>query len=251
MRNLLKISLAVLTLVILHKLGEIFGHSDAILADPVTGAVGAGLGLAQGLFGTKSSQQQNQRSFTQFRPEDLARIEQARGGLETGTAGLLSQLEQSRKALQEGFRMPTGEFQFAQSPDAITRALAAQATQGLAQQAGAQQRAIAQQFRGQPGAGRALQAQVAMQSRLQQNPALFQAFQQQQSRELSQAQQQQAQIDAVNRALLGREQAVSSLAGTGLSAQQQLLSNILGVGQALGDQVQTSQMKGRSGGLLK
>jgi len=249
MRNLLKISLAVLTLVILHKLGEIFGHSDAILADPATAAIGSGLGLAQGLFGTKSSQQQNQRSFTQFRPEDLARIEQARGGLETGTAGLLSQLEQSRKALQEGFRMPTGEFQFAQSPDAMTRALAAQATQGIGQQAGAQQRALAQQFRGP--VGQILGAQAGMQSRLQQNPALFQAFQQQQSRELSQAQQQQAQIDAVNRALLGREQAVSSLAGTGLSAQQQLLSNILGVGQALGDQIQTSQMKGRSGGLLK
>lgn len=251
MRNLFKATLSLGALVILYKLSELLGHTDAILADPVTAAVGSGLGLAQGLFGTKSSQAQNQRSFTQFRPEDLARLEQARGGLETGTAGLLGQLQRSQEAIQQGMRMPGAEFQFGQSPDAMTRALAAQATQGLGQQAAAQQRAIAQQFRGQPGAGRALQSQVAMQSRLQQNPALFQAFQQQQGRELAQAQQQQAQIEAANRALMGREQAVSQLAGTGLGAQQQLLSNLLGLGQALGEQVQTAQMKGRSGGLLK
>jgi len=254
MRNLVKATLSLGALIILYKLSKLLGHTDAILADPATmsaisGGVGSGLGLAQGLFGTKSSQQQNQRSFTQFRPEDLAAIQQARGGLQTGTQGLLSQLQASREAIQQGMRLPSAEFQFAQAPDVMTRALAAQATQGIGQQVGAQQRQLAQQFRGP--VGQILGAQAGMQARLAQNPALFQAFQQQQARELAQAQQQQAQVDAANRALLGREQAVSQLAGTGLGAQQQLLSNLLGVGQALGEQVQQAGMKGRSGGLLK
>jgi len=247
MRNLFKAALSLGALIALYKLSEFFGHTDAILADPVTAAVGGGLGLAQGIMGTSSKQQQNQRSFTQFRPEDLSSIRQAQGGLQTGTQGLLSQLQASQEALRQGIQVPTREFQFAQSPDAMTRALAAQATQGIGQQAGAQQRQLAQQFRGP--VGQILGAQAGMQARLAQNPALFQAFQQQQGRELAQAQQQQAQAQAANQAVMGREQALSSLAGTGLGAQQQLLSNLLGVGQALGEQVQSASMKGRSGGL--
>lgn len=247
MRNLFKGILAITGIVVLYKLSKLFGHTDAILADPVTAAVGGGLGLAQGIFGTSSQQQQNQRSFTNFRPEDLAAIQQARGGLQTGTQGLLSQLQASQEAIRQGVQAPSREFQFAQAPDAMTRAIAAQATQGIGQQAGAQQRALAQQFRGP--VGQLLGAQAGMQARLQQNPALFQAFQQQQSRELAQAQQQQAQAQAANQAVLGREQALSSLGTTGLGAQQQLLSNLLGAGQALGEQVQSASMKGRSGGL--
>lgn len=249
MRNVFKAIIAITGIAVLYKLNKLFGRTDLILAEPVTAAVGGGLGLAQGLFGTKSSQDQSQRAFTQFRPEDLAAIQQARGGLQTGTQGLLSQLAASQQALRQGMKLPSGEFQFAQAPDAMTRALAAQATQGMGQQAAAQQRQIAQQFRGP--VGRILGTQAAMQTRLQQNPALFQAFQQQQQRELLQSQQQQAAAEAANRALLGREQALSSLAGTGLGAQQQLLSNLLGVGQALGEQIQQSGMQGRSGGLLK
>lgn len=247
MRNLFKSITAIAGIAILYKLSKLMGHADVILADPVTAAVGGGLGLAQGIFGTSSKQQQNQRSFTQFRPEDLAAIQGARGGLQTGTEGLLAQLRASQEAIRQGVQAPSREFQFAQSPDAMTRAIAAQATQGIGQQAGAQQRQLAQQFRGP--VGQILGAQAGMQARLQQNPALFQAFQQQQGRELAQAQQQQAQAQAANQAVLGREQALSSLAGTGLGAQQQLLSNLLGVGQALGEQVQSAQMKGRSGGL--
>lgn len=251
MRNLFKACLAIAGVIAIYKLRSLFASDGLILADPITiaGAAGSGLGLAQGLFGTKQSQQQAQRAFTQFRPEDLASIQQARGGLQTGTQGLLSQLQASQEAIRQGVQAPSREFQFAQSPDVMTRALAAQATQGLGQQAGAQQRALAQQFRGP--VGQILGAQAGMQARLQQNPALFQAFQQQQARELAQAQQQQAQAAAANQAVMGREQALSSLAGTGLGAQQQLLSNLLGVGQALGEQVQSAQMKGRSGGLLK
>jgi hypothetical protein len=235
-------------------LDYIFGWSDKSvvcqLADPITGAIGGALGIGQGLFGTASSQQQGQRAFTQFRPEDLSRIEAARGGYQGSVADLMSQLGTSREALQKGLVMPSSQFQFSAAPDAMTRALAAQAGQQMAQQSTAQRQAIANQFRGQPGAALALQRQADIQSRLQQNPLLFQAFQQQQGRELTQAQQQQAAAEAANRALLGREQAVTGLAQTGLGAQQNLLSTLLSLGQGLGQQVQTGEMKGRSGGLF-
>jgi hypothetical protein len=216
----------------------------------VLGAVPAAMQLGQGLFGTASQQQQGQRSYTQFRPEDLAAIQAARGGFQGSTADLISQLGTSREALQKGFVMPSSQFQFSASPDAMTRALASQAGQQVAQQAAAQRAAIAQQFRGQPGAQMALQRQADIQSRLVQNPLLFQAFQQQQGRELTQAQQQQAAAEAANRALLGREQAVTGLAQTGVGAQQNLLSTLLSLGQGLGQQVQTAESRGRSGGLF-
>lgn len=251
MRNLWKACLSIAGIVLLYKLKTLFQADGLILADPVSGAIAGGLALGKGLFGTASSQQGTQRAFTQFRPEDLLAIQQARTGYTTGTQDLLNQLQASRQALQQGFRMPTAEFQFAQSPDAMTRAIAAQAAQGMGQQAATQRQQIAQQFRGQPGAARALMAQADIQTRLQQNPLLFQAFQQQQGRELAQAQMQQSAIDAANRALLGREQALAGLAGTGLSAQQNLLAQQLGLGQALGEQIQTQAQRGRSGGMLK
>lgn len=235
-------------------LDYIFGWSDkstvtCILADPITATMGA-IGIGQGLFGTASSQNQNQRSFTNFRPEDLKRIEAQRQAYQTQVGDLLGQLGKSREALQSGLVMPSSSFQFSAAPDAITRALASQAQQGLGQQVNAQQRQIAQQFRGAPGASQALQAQAAMQGRLAANPLLFQAFQQQQGRELSQAQQAQAAAEAANRALFGREQAVTGLAQTGVGTQKNLMSDLLALGQGLGEQIQTSQMKGRSGGLF-
>lgn len=244
----------ILFLGVFSVLDYIFGWTTSpiqcVLADPITGAIAGGLGLAQGLFGTASSQQQGQRQRTEFRPEDLARIEAARGGYQGSVADLMSQLGSSREALQKGIVLPQSQFQFSTSPDAITRGLAAQAGQQMAQQAAAQRQAIANQFRGQPGASMALQRQADIQSRLQQNPLLFQAFQQQQGRELTQAQQQQAAAEAANRALLGREQAVTGLAQTGTGAQQNLLSTLLSLGQGLGTQVSEAQMKGRSGGLF-
>ena len=235
-------------------LDYIFGWSDksitCVLADPITSAIGGAIGLGQGLFGTGTSQQQAQRTRTQFRPEDLARIEAARGGYQSQVGDLMSQLAKSKETLQTGLKLPSGQFQFSATPDAITRALASQAGQQVAQQAAAQRAAIAQQFRGQPGAQMALQRQADIQSRLVQNPLLFQAYQQQQGRELTQAQQQQVAVEALNRALLGREQAVTGLAQTGVGAQQNLLSTLLTLGQGLGEQIQSGQMKGRSGGLF-
>jgi hypothetical protein len=210
--------------------------------------LGGGLALAQGLAGTGSKQEQNTKQFTQFRPEDMAAIEAARGGVTTGTQNLLNQLRQSQEAIRAGFIQPTGQFQFAQAPDAMTRAIAAQATQGLSQQAGAQRQALAQQFRGP--VGQILGRQAEMQSRLQQNPLLFQAFQQQQGRELAQAQQQMAAQQAANQALIGREQALTGLGTTGLSAQGNLLAQQLGLGQAFGQQISQALAKGRSGGLF-
>lgn len=211
-------------------------------------ALGTGLGLAQGLFGSSQQKQQGQRAYTQFRPEDLAAIEAARGGFQQGVQGLLGQTTSSREALSRGLIQPTGRFQFSQTPDAMTRAIAAQATQGLGQQAAAQRQQYAQQFRGP--VGQILGRQAEMQTRLQQNPAVFTAFQQQQGRELAQAQQQMAAEQAANQALLQREQALTGLAGTGMSAQQNLLAQQLGLGQALGQQVSEAQMRGRSGGLF-
>lgn len=216
----------------------------------LAGIASGAMSLGKDLFGTGTSQQQSSTSQMQFRPEDLAAIQAARGGLQGQVGGLMSQLGASREAIQKGYTMPTGQFAFGATPDAMTRALASQAGQQVAQQAAAQRAAIAQQFRGQPGAQMALQRQADIQSRLVQNPLLFQAFQQQQGRELNQAQQQQSAAEAANRALLGREQAVTGLAQTGLGAQQNLLSTLLSLGQALGQQQTTSSMSGRSGGLF-
>lgn len=212
--------------------------------------IGSAIGLGKGLFGSKTSQDQSQQSYMQFRPEDLAAIQAQQQAFQAGTGDLLSQLKGSQQALQQGYVMPQSGFQFGASPDAITRALASQAQQGIGQQVGSQQQQIAQQFRGSPGAARALQAQAAMQGRLAANPALFQAFQQQQGRELAQAQQAQAAAQAANQALLGREQAVTGLGQMGLGAQQNLLSTLLSLGQARGTQVGQGQMSGRSGGLF-
>ena len=208
------------------------------------------IGIGKSLFGTSTKQDQTSTTRTEFRPEDLAAIEAARGGLQTQLGDLMSQLSRSREAVQKGYVLPQAGFQFSATPDAITRALASQAGQQVAQQAAAQRAAIGQQFRGQPGAQMALQRQADIQSRLVQNPLLFQAFQQQQGRELTQAQQQQAAAEAANRALLGREQFGVGLGQMGLGAQQNLLSTLLALGQGLGTQVQTGQMRGRSGGLF-
>jgi hypothetical protein len=248
MRNLWKACLSIAGVVVLYKLKALFDVDGLILADPITGAIGGGLGLAQGMFGTASKQQQNQRQFTQFRPEDLAAIQQARGGFQQGVQGLLGQTEASREAIRQGFIQPTGQFQFAQAPDAMTRAIAGLGTQGLREQGSAQRQQLAQQFRGP--VGQILGRQAEMRTQLQQNPLLFQALQQQQGRELAQSSQQMAAQQAANQALLGREQALTGLAGTGMSAQQNLLGQQLGLGQALGEQVTAALSRGRSGGLF-
>jgi hypothetical protein len=185
--------------------------------------------------------------YTRFRPEDLAAIEKQRGVFQQGIqgpGGLLEQLAKARENIQTGVQAAPGTFTFQMSPDAMTRALASQAAQGLSQQAAAQRAQIAQQFRGQPGASRALQAQADIATRLQQNPLLFQAFQQQQGRELAQAQQNQAAREAANQAIMQREQLMANL-GMNISSQQQnLLQQLLGYGQALGRNINEQETQG-------
>jgi len=210
--------------------------------------LGGGLALAQGLAGTGSKQQQDQKSFTKFRPEDMAAIQAARGGVTSGTQNLLQQLQQSQADIRSGFQTPTTGFAFSQTPDAYTRAMASFINQGMGQQAAAQRQDLAQKFRGP--VGQILGRQAEMQTRLQQNPSLFNVFQQQQGRELAQAQMQAAQTEASNRALIGREQALTGLGTTGLSAQGNLLAQELGLGQAFGEQITQALARGRSGGLF-
>ena len=92
--------------------------------------------------------------------------------------------------------------QFSAAPDAMTKGLAAQATQGMGQQAAAQKAAIAKQFQAQPGAGGILQRQVDMKTRLNTNPALFNAFQQQGQREQMQNQGRIQGLEAGNASIL-------------------------------------------------
>lgn len=245
MLKILKSVCAFIAIIIGYKVVNLLlPETTNILAiDPFTAVAGA-LALGRGILGSTTTQQGNQQQFTRFRPEDLAAIEAARTGVVGGTQNLLDQLTASRGAIQSGMAMPTTGFQFAQTPDAYSRAMASYLNQGTAQQAGAQQRSLAQQFRGP--VGQILGRQAEMTSRLQQNPALFQVFQQQQARELAQSQQQMAQTQAANQALLGREQALASLAGTGLSAQGNLLAQQLGLGQAFGTNISEARQRTRS-----
>lgn len=213
--------------------------------NPITAGIGGALGLAQGLFGTGSST--TQRSRTELTPQDIQGIRAAQSTYQGMFPGLLTDLQARQKAVLTGVQAPQTGFQY-QAPDALTKALAAQAAQGMAQQATAQRQRIAQQFRGQPGAAMALMAQADIQNRLQQNPLLFQAFQQQQQRELLQAQQQMAQQQAANEAIMAREQMAANLGLMQPQAQANLLNTLLQLGQAFGTQV--TEQKSRGGGLF-
>lgn len=229
--------------------GEAYGlglQNLAQAANPITAGLGSALGLAQGLFGT--AQRSRATGRTEFMPQDISAIRGAQTAYQQMVPGLLSDLQARQQAVLQGVQAPQTGFQFGMSPDAITRALAAQATQSMGQQAAAQRQQIARQFRGQPGAVRALQAQADIQTRLQQNPLLFQAFQQQQQRELSQAQQQMAQQQAANEAIMAREQLGANLAMMGPQQQANLLNTLLSLGQAMGTNVQEQQSRG--GGLF-
>lgn len=222
------------------------GASNPFDFSPITSGIGSALGLAQGLFGTGSKT--TSRSRTEFNPQDVTAIRAAQQGYQDLIPGLLKDLQARQQAVLTGVQAPAGGFAFNMSPDAITQALAAQATQGMAQQAAAQRAQIASQFRGQPGQSNVLQRLSDMQTRLQQNPLLFQAFQQQQARELGQAQQNLAQREAANAAIMGREQLAANLAAMQPAQQAGLLNTLLGLGQAMGTQV--SEQKTRGGGLF-
>lgn len=191
---------------------------------------------------TTGSEAFTSRQASEFRPEDIQAINQARQsslGAGQNLTGLIQNLQAQISA--------EGPFKFG-SPDAITRALASQAGQQVAQQTAAQRAAIAQQFRGQPGAQMALQRQADIQSRLQQNPLLFNAYQNQQQRQLQE---------------LGAKQAIRGeqlgLGQTGYGISQQDLRNAQAIADMFKSVVssgtktagQTTETSGRSGGILQ
>lgn len=191
----------------------------------------------------------NQQSFTTFRPEDVANIQQAQQGLLQQTAaqqGLNAQLQ--RQAAQQGAPQLNSQYnQFAQAPqglDALGRQQVSLGTQQLQSAAAAQARGFQRQLGGtNPAAAQILSRQAGMQARLQANPLLAQAGQgsfdrnmqfgqaQQNSQQLSnQALAQQAQLGAANR----QEQAGYGQAG--LQSQQALLPMFSQLAQQFGTQ---------------
>ncbi len=232
------------------------------------------------LTGKSQSQSQsgNQVSRTQFDPAQLAQLNQQTQNLigQTQAAqGLGSSLQQQAAGagvpqLQRNVAIQQFNPQFSNRLDQLSQGLVSQGTQGLNQQAATQRRALASQFGGQPGIAQALGRQATMQSRLQANPLLFQAAQQQSGRELGQQgligqaaqqnnaaniSQQQAQNQAaIQQQGLGEQSRREQFGyGTaGLQAQQQLLPMLSALAQQQGTQIsQTAQeAKSRSGGLL-
>jgi len=142
----------------------------------------------------------------------------------------LNQLAQQQQQFGQQAQQIGGQIQTevaSQGPDEVTRALLSQANQALGQQTGAQQQQIAQAFRGQPGVSQVLQQQAAMRSRLQANPLLFSAMQQQGQREAQQMQMR-------NAALLQQLGAYQAPIQSAVQAFQPLL----GAAQATGGQEQ-------------
>jgi len=231
-------------------LGGAMANPFSLIKDvinPISAFTGALAGPVESLMGTKTTTSGSSR--LQARAEDLAAAEAARAQLQKSLPDYLKQLSQAQADISAGVQAAPSSFAFAAAPDAITRALAAQAGQGIAQQAAAQRAQIAQQFRGMPGASMALQRQADIQSRLQQNPLLFQAFAQQQQRELSQAQQNQAAREAANQAALQRALGMANLGTTGLGQQQNILSLLNQMAEQYGTRL--TEQQSRSGGILQ
>lgn len=221
--------------------------------------------IASGIFGDKTSgkSSSNQTQGWDFQAQDAAALraqqdQYARNA--QGQQSLLGRLGQQSAAggplqLQTTGMLPT----FNNSPDAITRGLASQATQGMAQQAAAQKAAVAKQFQAQPGAGGILQRQIDMRNRLNANPALFQAFQQQNQRELGQYGANQQGQQAQNNALLqqlqaqqGQRQEQQGFGAAGLGIDQNSMSMLADLAKLFGKQTVSGDTKSeqRSGGIL-
>jgi len=209
--------------------------------DPVSQAIGTGIGALQGIFGTATDQ--NVGGTTQSRlsldPAQAAELQRLSGDLTgqiQGQGGLLDFLKSQSQQAQAGVpSLQTGFSQFApqlggvqapkfsQTPDALAQSQTAQGQQALQNQTAAQQRNIAQQFAGQGGAAsQILQAQAAQRSALQANPLAAQAAQGQAVRELGQ----QGLIQS-GQIAQGQQQ----LAGAGFQAQLQQLANASQLGQ--------------------
>ncbi len=161
-------------------------------------------------------------SGSTFDPAMLEKYKQILGDYQAKIPGYEAAANQAAGQIQTTGFAP----QFNATPDATTQALAAQATQGMGQQAAAQKAAIAKQFQAQPGAGGILQRQVDMKTRLNANPALFNAFQQQGQREQMQNQGRIQGLEAGNASVLKQLGAK----GAPLDAMKGLLGS---TGQAL------------------
>lgn len=228
--------------------------------------------LTKQFFGeaTSGTQNANQVTHTDFRPEDLARIEAQRAAFQKATGGVSSLTGAlQRQAAQQGpqqlytnINLPQGGINL-NAPtglDALGRGAVAQGTQALQQQAGAQQRALAAQFAGQPGIAQALARQAASQTRLQTNPLAFQAAQDSFNRQMQGQQQQLQGAQLLNAALTGQQQLQQAnraeqlgYGQAGLAAQQGLLSALSQLGQQLGTQYTNTSttQNARSGGVAQ
>lgn len=198
--------------------------------DPISIGVAAGSalpGLINTIFGTTTPVGQVQQ--TTFRPEDMQRLQQALGGLQTGQSNLLQQLS----------NIGIPQTGFGGGLDAFSRALISQGQQRLNQQAGTQAAGIQRQLGGiNPTLAAALARSGALQTQLQGNALPFQAAQEQVQRQ--QAEQQLG---------LQAAQLRGQTALQGFQAQQFLPELLFRLAQSQAP-TQTQQQFSRVGGIL-
>lgn len=211
--------------------------------------------MGHAMFGDESqtSQQSTGTSQLQMRPEDLAQLMAQRGKVQAGTsqfANLARQLQQQSAGAAPQLQAITAP-QFSTQLDPLSQSLVAQGRQGILAQAGANQARFAQQFRGQPGVARALQAQSRARATTQQNPLLAQAAQQQTGRQLAQQQAMMQAQQAENQRRLAQAGAASrgrqEQLGFGqaqLGSQAGLLSILSQLSGQLGKRSQTTSTTG-------
>lgn len=191
--------------------------------DPISGALaGAGsiLSALPGLFGTTTTT--NQRSSLEFRPEDLARMEQGASQYQTGVGDLLRQIQSLQTGLTGGMPQAPSRFEYAGAADPVTRAIAGAARQDLLSAEAAQRKRLLDMYQGRPDVGGVLGSLLGMNTQLQQNQILGREMPAQFARQLSQAQLQQQQYNDVLRNLLAKTQTGANLATVGLGSQQNL-----------------------------
>lgn len=229
--------------------------------------------------GTGSSQNGSSSgsSYTNFQAPDQAAIRGAQEQLSPLVQNLIGMANRSASSAQGNannintgfspFNVQLQQPNFNQGLDSTAKNLMSVEQANNAARTGAQTRQIASQFSGSnPGLSQILQQQTRNASNLQNNPLAFQASQEQTSRLGNQAQinnqaaLQQSQNNAGlqaqgNAANLQQQQATGNalnFQNAGVGAAQNQLATLLGLGQAMGQQVQggTQQAKGKSGGLF-
>lgn len=188
--------------------------------------------------------QGGQSSGLNFRNQDLSNIRDSQAALGSQTGQFQGQAD---NAYSQGMQN-VGNIQtdFGAKPlDAFSNQLIS-GEQGR-QMAGlnTQQNQISQQFQNNPGLANILNQQASNTQKLQQNPLAFAAQQNQMQRQQAGNQAQLQQLGARGQTL--------GFAQQGLGAQQNMLGQNLGVGQALAQQAGTNQgqQNQRQGGLFE